>query len=283
MPELPVTTAMAAAAPMLLVIILMAALGRSAAVAGACGLALAVVLAATIFGIASPQVPNYGALVTGITAETVHSTITILWIILAALILFEYQKRSGGIDRIRQMLGSFTDNRRIEALLIAWFFGLFIEGAAGFGTPVALAAPLLVGVGFPPVRAVAMALVGHAAGVPFGAVGTPTLAQINIAGLPPTEISGLIAAINCLIGLGLLWVLMRLADDGPMTRRDLGIGALAGVCFVVPFLLLASFTGPELPALAGAMIGLAIFLVSLRKMGANGKVALRPMMQDHVT
>ncbi|MEN0001148.1 MAG: L-lactate permease, partial [Pseudomonadota bacterium] len=95
-------------------------------------------------------------------------------------------------------------------------------------------------------------------------------------------ISGLIAAINCLIGFGLLWVLMRLADDGPMTRRDLGIGALAGVCFVVPFLLLASFTGPELPALAGAMIGLAIFLVSLRKMGAIGKVALRPLIPDLV-
>ena len=282
MPELDFTTALSAAAPLILVIVAMAGLGWSAAAAGALGLVTASIMALLVFGFATDQVPDPINVVAGIAAETVHSTAAILWIILAALILYEYQKRSGGIQRIRETLASFTDDRRIEALLIAWFFGLFIEGAAGFGTPVALAAPLLVGVGFPPVRAVAMALVGHAAGVPFGAVGTPTIAQIDISGLEATPLAGMIAAINFIIGLGLLIVLMRMADDRPLERRDFIMAALAAVCFMAPYLALARFTGPELPALAGGLIGVVVFLAILRARSAIRSVPLRPLVPDLV-
>ncbi|MEO0543673.1 MAG: L-lactate permease [Pseudomonadota bacterium] len=282
MAELTFITALSAAAPLIIVIFAMAVLGWSAALSGLLGLVVAFALALTVFGLVTDQVPNATDMISGIAAETAHSTATILWIILAALILFEYQKRSGGIQRIRETLASFTDDRRIEALLIAWFFGLFIEGAAGFGTPVALAAPLLVGVGFPPVRAVAMALVGHAAGVPFGAVGTPTIAQINNSGLEATPVAGMIASINILIGLGLLMVLMRMADDRRLERRDWMLAALAAACFMLPFWLLARFTGPELPALAGGMIGFVAFFAILRALAVVRPVSLRPLLPDLV-
>ena len=93
-----------------------------------------------------------------------------------------------------------TEDRRLQAILIGWFFGLFIEGAAGFGTPVALAAPLLVGLGYAPVRAVSLALLGHAAGVSFGAVGTPTLAQLEVSGLEARAVAGRVALLHAALG-----------------------------------------------------------------------------------
>lgn len=275
-----VATALLAAAPLATVIVAMAVLRWSAITAGAAGLAVALVLAASVFGITPDAVPGPAAAVAGIAAETAHSAASILWIILAALILFEYQQRSGGIGRIRAALAGVTSDRRIEALLIAWFLGLFFEGAAGFGTPVALAAPLLVGIGFSPLRAVTMALVGHAAGVPFGAVGTPTLAQIEITGIDPQALAGMAAGLNAVIGIGLLLVLVRIADDRPLTLRDAGWALVASVCFLVPFAALAAFTGPELPALAGAMIGLGLFLGILRAFTPMQRVDLRSLLPD---
>lgn len=152
-----------------------------------------------------------GVLVAGVALEAASSTLTILWIILPALVIYEVQLRSGALERMRLALTRLSDDRAVQALLIAWFFGLFMEGAAGFGAPVALAAPLLVGLGFTPVRAVALALLGHAAGVSFGAVGTPALAQIDLLNLPARELAALTMMLHALPVLGLaLWV-MRLA------------------------------------------------------------------------
>jgi lactate permease len=189
--------------------------------AGLAGLAVAAVLAVTVFDLAGAAPGGLGPAAAGTALEALHSTLVILWIILPALALYEFQNRTGAIGRIRDALGGLTADRRAQAILIAWFFGLFIEGAAGFGTPVALAAPLLVGLGYDPVRAVVLALLGHAAGVSFGAVGTPTLAQVELSGLDPAALAGRIALIHALLGPGLLLLMVRLADEGPLTRRDL--------------------------------------------------------------
>jgi lactate permease len=135
-----------AAAPIALILLLMGRWHWSAAGAGAVGLALALTLALSVFdlGTVAGLAPLPAAL--GTVAETLHASATILWIILPALTLFELQRRSCAIDRIRQALTVLTGERRLQALMIAWFFALFMEGAAGFGTPVALAAPLLVGI-----------------------------------------------------------------------------------------------------------------------------------------
>ena len=150
---------------------------------------MTLVLAATVFDLAVDAPGSDLRAGLGAFAEALHATGTILWIILPALAIFEFPTRAGAIERIRNTLVALTDERRIQAILIAWFFGLFMEGAAGFGTPVALAAPQLVGLGYAPVRAVALALLGHAAGVSFGAVGTPVLAQVEAAGLAGGEIA----------------------------------------------------------------------------------------------
>jgi lactate permease len=260
--------AVLAALPLLAVVLGMTALRWSAAMAGSAGLMIAAGL--VIAGIAPTDLP--GDLATGATgtvAEALFSTLTILWIILPALVLFEFQSRTGAITRIRAALAGLTTDRRLQVILIAWFFGLFIEGAAGFGAPVALSAPLLAGMGYPPVRAVALALLGHAAGVSFGAVGTPTLTQVGISGLDPRSLAGTIALLHVVPGVILLLATMRLAGDGPLSRADYGWAAVAALAFFVPSVALASLVGPELPSLAGALLGAAVFVAMLRRAGGG--------------
>jgi lactate permease len=270
-------SALAAALPLVLVLGAMGALHWSAARAGALGLAAALLLALTLF---APTGGGAGVMLGGAAAEALMSTATILWIVLPALMLYEFQSRTGALDRIREALTGLTADRRVQAILIAWFFGLFMEGAAGFGTPVALAAPLLAGLGYPPVRAVTLALTGHAAGVSFGAVGTPTLAQVDLAGLSPTALAGSTALLHAAVSPLLLLVTVRLAGDGPLSRSDCGWAALAWACFAVPSVALAGLAGPELPSLGGALIGLAVFAtVLLRRTGA-APPALRPLVRD---
>ncbi|SDY63856.1 L-lactate permease [Citreimonas salinaria] len=249
-----------AATPLAVILIGMAILRRSAVLSGAAGLALAVILALTAFRPSDGIAP----LMTGVAAEALHTVATILWIILPALALFEFQKASGAILRIRDMLASLTGERRLQAILIAWFFGLFMEGAAGFGTPVALAAPLLVGLGYAPVRAVVLALLGHAAGVSFGALGTPVLAQVAVSGLTAQDIALQTAALHAIAAPVLLVAMVRLADEAPLTGRLLGWTAFAAASFLLPSVILAALVGPELPTLGGALIGAAVFVAVLR-------------------
>jgi lactate permease len=271
--------AILAAAPLAVILIGMGLLGRSAIVAGSAGLAVAVALSVGVFQPQGPAGSGTAPMVIGVTAEAAHSTLTILWIILPALAIYEFQKAAGAIGRIRDSLTSLTADRRLQAILIAWFFGLFMEGAAGFGTPVALAAPLLVGLGYAPVRAVVLALLGHAAGVSFGAVGTPVLAQAAITGLDAQEIATRTAALHALCGSVILLAMVRLAGRSPLSRSDVGWTLAAASCFFVPSLGLAWLTGPELPTLGGALIGAAAFVMLLPRRG-TGNLNLRDLSQD---
>lgn len=234
-----------------------------AAWAGAAGLAVAVAVWAGL------GLPGGVVVLAGAGAEALSGTLVILWIILPALTIYEVQRRAGALERIRAALAALSGERAVQALLIAWFFGLFMEGAAGFGTPVALAAPLLVGLGYGPVRAVAMALLGHAAGVSFGAVGTPAVAQVAVLGLDGAALALVTVGLHTVPAFGLALAVMRLASPGGMTGRELRLALLAAVCFTVPALALAALAGPELPTLGGALIGGAAFVVLACGRGAR--------------
>ncbi len=253
-----------ALSPILLVLGLMGASRTPAAVAGLLGAILTVVVGLAAFDFATDGgTSDFGA-VFGALLEAAHSALGIVWIIFPALALFEFQRRVGAIERIRDGLSALAETPRLQVIFIAWFFGLFVEGAAGFGTPVALAAPLLVGFGFKPVKAVTLALIGHAAGVSFGAIGTPVLTQASITGVSGDEIGLATAALHAAFGVVLLLALMRLADETPLSRRDIGWSALAAACFLLPSLAIAALAGPELPTLGGALIGGAAFALLVR-------------------
>jgi len=212
----------------------------------------------------------------------------ILFIVFGALLVLFTLRESGAIEAINRGFTGISADKRVQAIIIAWLFGGFIEGAAGFGTPAALAAPLLLSLGFPALAAVMVALIANVTPVSFGAVGTPTLigiqTSLNIAPIRETiaengltfgeymhQVGVWTAAQHAVPGflLPLIMVAMmtRFFGEKRSIKEGLAIwpyALFAGLCFVVPYLLVAIFLGPEFPSLLGGLIGLAILIPATR-------------------
>jgi len=254
-----------AAAPVLLVLVLMTVAGWSAVRAGVVTATVTLVLAVAAFGFGGPA-DQFSVIsgTAGVVAEASFIAATVAGIVGPALGIHYLQQRTGAAERLHAGLARLHPDPRLGALLVAWFFALFLEGAAGFGTPVALAAPFLVAAGLPPVRAVAAALMGHAAGVSFGAIGTPVLAQSALVDFSGTELARGTVPYHVILG-GILTaaVVLTIGRALPGTRRLWTWGVLAAISFLVPYDLIATFVGPELPTLGGALAGVAVFAVVL--------------------
>ncbi len=226
-----------------------------------------------------------------ILASTVQGlviTAGVLWIIFGAILLLNTLKHSGGITAIRAGFATISPDRRIQAIIIAWMFGCFIEGASGFGTPAAIAAPLLVAIGFPAMAAVMLGMLVQSTPVSFGAVGTPIIIGIN-SGLDSATIGARlveqgsswssflqlitseVAIIHACIGtvMPLIMVLMLTRFFGKEKSWKAGFEVLpfalfAGLAFTLPYAATGVFLGPEFPSLLGGLIGLAIVTSAAR-------------------
>ncbi|MCL9816158.1 L-lactate permease [Natronocalculus amylovorans] len=229
---------------------------------------------------------NYiaAASITGVMAA-----IEILWIVFGALVLLYTLMASGAVDRINSGFAQISDDRRVQVILLGFFLATFIEGVAGFGTPAAVVAPLLLALGFPALAAVVAALIGHAVATVFGAVGTPVIVgfetplnavEAQIAqgtGQTVSQFSAE-AAVYAALFNGLLGILMPLVavsmivyffgeDRSLKPALDVApLALLSGVLFAVPYVLSAYLIGPELPSIFAAMIGGAV-VVGLLKAG----------------
>jgi len=221
----------------------------------------------------------------------VITAITILWIVFGALVLLYTLMEAGAFDRINRGFAAVSDDRRVQIVLIAFFMATFIEGAAGFGTPAAVVAPLLLGLGFPALAAVVAAIIGHIIAVTYGAVGTPIIVGIQnplgdveftrtaIEGSGQTvqefsvEVAAWAATYHALVGfvMPLFAVGMVVYFFGDPDERSLTpafevapLCLFAGVAFAVPYWASAWFLTAEFPALIGSMVGGAIVVGTLR-------------------
>jgi lactate permease len=219
----------------------------------------------------------------------VFTATEILWIVFGAILLLFTLKQSGAFDVINAGFSSISDDRRVQVVLLVFLMGSFIEGAAGFGTPAAIVGPLLVGLGFPPLAAVVVALTGNIMAITFGAVGTPLIIgleevfvqnqQINAAieaqGLTVTEyvadVAVWAASIHAIVGILLPFIgvamMTRFFGEQRSIRPALEVLPLttfAWASFAIPYWLTAYFLGPTFPGLLGAMVGLFITAATLR-------------------
>ena len=216
-------------------------------------------------------------------------TASVLWIVFGAIFLLNTLKHTGAIQVIRQGFTNVSPDRRIQAIVIAWCFGTFIEGASGFGTPAAIAAPLLVAIGFPAVAAVLMGMMIQSTPVSFGAVGTPIVIGVN-KGLDTTAIEATLATqgwtwdqylqlitadvaiIHAIIGtampLFMVMMLTRFFGANRSWKEGLEIlpfALFAGVAFTVPYALTGIFLGPEFPSLIGGLVSMAIVVTAAKR------------------
>ncbi len=221
--------------------------------------------------------------VAGATVFGFMSAFNILIIVFGAILMMNTLKNSGAIKSINKGFHGITTDRRIQVIIIAWLFAAFIEGAAGFGTPAALAAPLLVALGFPPLAAAMVALIGNSTPVSFGAVGTPinafnnmvsveTLTGANLTGAEFLKNVGIWSAIpHAIVGtfLPLIAICMLTKFFGKEKSIKPGLKAapfaiFAGLAFTVPYLLVALIFGQELPSLVGAGVGMILVLLAVK-------------------
>lgn len=256
-----------ASLPILIVLGLMLGFRWPAFRAGLVGAAVALLVAGWEFGFGVEVLPKFGfaGAASWAALEAGFLAATILWIIFPALCIHELQTRTGALDRLKSAMTRVTDDPRLLALVVAWFFALFMEGAAGFGTSAALAAPFLLAAGFSPVQAVTIALVGHAVGVSFGAVGTPILPQVASTGFAGGDIAVETAAYHLILGwimpVLVVWLAPRPRSGSMWPSLLWGIGA--GAAFLLPMYGIARFVGPELPTLGGSLFGGALFVAVL--------------------
>ncbi|MCL9797389.1 L-lactate permease, partial [Frankia sp. AgKG'84/4] len=155
-------------------------------IAGLTTLAVALLVAVLAF-----KMPA-GMAVMSATQGAVYGILPIGWIIITSVFLYKLTVKTGQFDIIRNSVLSITEDRRIQALLIAFSFGAFLEGAAGFGAPVAISAALLAGLGFNPLYAAGLCLIANTAPVAFGAIGIPVIAVEGPTGIPAMEISKMV-------------------------------------------------------------------------------------------
>ncbi len=216
-------------------------------------------------------------------------TFDILYIIFGAILLLTLLKYSGAIRVIRDAFSGISTDRRVQVVIIVWMFGAFLEGAAGFGTPAAIAAPLLLAMGFPAMAAVMLGLMVQSTPVTFGAAGTPILVGVR-GGLEGSQLDGLLVSANMdlpaylhYISIHSAWIhaivgtLMPLFMICMMTRffgqnkswleglQAFPFALLGGLAFTIPYMLTGIYLGPEFPTLLGSMVGMMIMVTAARK------------------
>jgi len=271
--------------PILIALLLMIALKWPATKAMPCAWLTAVIIGMYVWGMDAFTVAAS-------TLQGIGNAFTVLLIVFGAILILYTLTESGAIETINHGFQGLSPDRRVQTILIAFIFAAFLEGAAGFGTPAAIAAPLLLGLGFPPLAAVLVALILNSVPVTFGAAGTPLWFGLQnlepkIASLLPSSAQDInfssYQEFYMLIGkwaailhtsmafiLPLLTVcfLTRFFGQNRSWKEGLGIwkfSLAASFCFCVPYLGAAFFFGVEFPAVLGGLIGLGATIVLAKK------------------
>ncbi|WP_186649553.1 L-lactate permease [Fluviispira vulneris] len=243
--------------PIILLIFVLFVFRLSLALSGVISLVYTILISSIFWSL--PKIYTLSSLFKG-----AFIALDIILIIFGAIFFLKYLTQAGTIQVIEQHLKALSPDRRVQAILIAWLFGAFIEGTAGFGTPAAIVAPFLVAIGFTPVLAIIVALTANNASVAFGAIGTPV--RIGFEGLKTTDVSYYAAFINlitamivpCMI---LFFVIMTHNKDRMKNFLEcLPFALIAGISFLVPYFI-TSLYAPELSSILGSTVGLFLMTV----------------------
>lgn len=252
-----VGSACVAAIPLIILFYMLAVRKAKGHIAAMAGLAGALVVAVAVW-----KMP-VGLAVSATLNGAAFGLFPIVWIVVTAVWVYNMTVESGEFEIIKDSLARLTDDRRLQALLIAFAFSCFIEGTAGFGTPVAIAAAMLVGLGFTPLWGAGVALIANTAPVAFGAIGVPIIVAASVSGLDQMAVSSIAGRQLSLLALIVpLWVCVAMCGF-KRSMEVLPAILVSGVCFAGVEFLLSNFHGPTLPDIGSAIatiVGLVLLL-----------------------
>ena len=189
----------------------------------------------------------------------------IAWIIVTAVYLYKITVKTGQFDIIRSSVISITEDQRLQMILVGFSFGAFLEGAAGFGAPVAITAALLVGLGFNPLYAAGLCLIANTAPVAFGAMGIPIIVAGQVSGLDAYHIGQVAGRQLPILSIIVPFWLIAMMDGMRGIKQTWPAVLVAGVSFAVTQFLTANFIGPELPDVTSALVSLICLSLFLKK------------------
>jgi lactate permease len=248
----------AAAFPIVLLLVALGLLEWRAHRAALAGLTAALAVSTVVYGMPVPTAAAttiYGA---------AYGFLPIGWIILNAVFLYNLTVHTGQFDVVKASVGRLSNDRRIQALLVAFSFGAFIEGASGFGTPVAICSALLIGLGFTPLYAAGLSLIANTAPVAFGAIGTPILTLAAVTGIPAQTLGAMAGRQLPFVSLLVpAWLVVTMSG----WRGLRGVWPAVLVCggtFAVVQFFWSNFVGPELVDIAGGLMSIAALALFMR-------------------
>lgn len=188
----------------------------------------------------------------------------IAWIIIAAIFLYKLSVKSGSFEVIKQSVMSITPDHRIQVILIGFCFGSFLEGAIGFGGPVAITAALLVGLGLKPLYAAGLCLIANTAPVAFGAVGIPIIAMTNMLGIEQNSVAAMVGRMLVPLSLTVPFFIVFLMDGFKGVRETFPAILVAALSFTGTQFYSSNFLGAELPDITSAVVSLACTTIFLK-------------------
>lgn len=266
-------SALIALLPTLLLLYLLAVLRKSAWVAALAGLIAALLLAMVGYGM------SVGHALSSAAYGACFGIFPISWIVFWALVLYEISVRTGKFEVIKESIGAITSDRRMQALLIAFAFGAFIEGCAGFGTPVAVAAAMMVGLGFSSLYASSLCLLANTAPVAFGSIGIPVITLAGITGLPLAQLSGSVGRICAPISLFLPAYLILVTSGWPAMVEVWPAVLVSGGAFALVQFVVSNFIGPQLTDILSSLAAMGGLVLLLRFWTPQSTVTVRNSKQ----
>ena len=263
-----------AAIPVVVMLVCLGFLHLKAHLAAGLGLIAALLVAVLAYGMPA-QMAGLAAFYGGITG-----LLPIGWIVLTIIFLQQLAEENGSFKVLQDSLSCITTDRRLQLLLIAFCFGAFFEGAAGFGTPVAVTAGILIGLGFSPLAASGLSLIANTAPVAFGALGTPVITLAKVHGYDLMEVTAMIGRqlpfFSLLVPFWLIW-----AFAGRRAMLEIWPAILVtGLGFAIPQYLVSNFIGPELVDIIAALVSM-VALVSFLRVWQPAQVWTSPSLKGH--
>ena len=239
------------------------------------GLATALVVAIAVYGMPVPLAiisTVYGA---------AYGVFPIAWIVFASIMLYRLAVDTGKFEIIKDSVGSLTDDRRLQAMFIAFSFGAFIEGAAGFGAPVAVSGAMLAGLGFNPFYAAGICLLANTAPVAFGSIGIPVTTLAAVTGLPVMPLSAMVGRLCALISIIIPGYLVVVMAGRARALEVLPAIIACGVSFASMQFIVSNYLGPELTDILSSLTCIIVMVVVLKLWKPQDHHAARGRPADH--
>ena len=261
-------SALVAALPILVMLFLLGVKRTPAWVAALAGLGAASVVARFVYGLPVRTMlaaMSYGA---------AFGLFPIAWILFWAIMLYRLAVETGHFEILKDSIGGLTQDRRLQALLIAFGFGAFLEGAAGFGAPVAVAAAMLTGLGFSRFYAAGICLLANTAPVAFGSIGIPVITLAGVTGLPVRDLSSWVGRICAPVSVFIPSYLILVMGGLPALKGVLPAALLCGIAFAGVQFLVSNFLGPQLTDILSSLAAIGSLIVLLKLWQPKDKFTL---------